>query len=389
MSGSHPSTSESPLSLFSLPAPRILSYNIRSASYYATNTRALARRFLISKALDHFSLKHEIICLQETHLAPDENFAFKRFGCAVSWNNRDVSHAGTVIIDTPSLSNFYTGNDVGLPSFTRGHVQLRHYTPCNPTYPPFQLFNCYFKSGDFDFNRKLIDAISTVPNNVTTFMCGDFNFIEKDCDSSSSSRLLPSNDFLHAWSNLKLRFNLYDPQHDSHTFFHVSEDPNFSWTSRLDRFLFPLALFNNPLITPTVSIPHHFTNLKADNDNSSSFSDHLPIHVLYDNGTVCHRDSKVIPTWLAELPEFADTLKGLWQPKRSGNAFRTYSSFKKVLFKAAALTRKKERTYRQHSLSILSIPSPLSSYSVSYSRPLPYKYFTFPESFSLSLSYLF
>jgi len=245
----------SALSSFSLPLPRILSYNIRSSSYYATDTRALFRRRSLSNALISFIADHDIICLQETHLAFDECYAFDSPFCTVSRNNKNIARAGTVIVDTPSLSNFYTAADVVLPAIACGYVQLRRYSPRFSSHTPFQLFNIYFKSGDFTFNRNIINAISSFPNNVPSFVCGDFNFIENISDSSSTSPSLPPVDFLNAWNKFKIHFNLFDPTHDTHTFYHICEDLKYTWTSRIDRFLLPLSLFNNPLITPTISIP--------------------------------------------------------------------------------------------------------------------------------------
>ena len=336
------SRSSSPLfSSLSLSVPRLLSYNIRSASFYASNPRSLSRRASISYALSSFVSSHDIICLQETHLDANEIFAFDRPGCIISRNNFDCSRAGTAIIDTPGILNFYSGCDIPLPPITRGHAQLRRYSPLSSNHPPFQVFNVYFKSGDFDFNLKIINAISNLPNNIDTFICGDFNFIENAIDSSSTSHSLPPASFISAFNNLKAYYSLYDPPHSSHTFFHITSDASspYSWSSRIDRFLLPLSLFNNPLITPTISIPYHSSNLRL-GGSSSSFSDHLPIHVSYDNGTVCHRDQSTIPTWLAQSPEYASSVRSLWRGNSHGGAFRAYAAYKKVLFKAAFLTRK-------------------------------------------------
>ena len=250
-----------------------------------------------------------------------------------------MSSAGVLTIDAPSLSSFYDGKDVPLPDSVRGHVQLRQYFPKGP-HPPFQLFNVYFKSGDFSFNKSLIDVMVNCPNDFHTFVCGDFNFIEKASDSSSPSPSLPPSSFLESSSNFKAHFKVFDPPHDSHTFFHaVSGAPSpYSWSSRIDRFLLPLCLFDNPLVTPVVSIPSHCTNVNPVH-SSSSFSDHLPIHVSYGNGFVCSRGSKSVPSWLALSPVFAENVRKLWKGPVKG-AYRSFLKFKNVLYEAASLTRK-------------------------------------------------
>ena len=347
-------TNHTHLDSFSLPIPRILSYNIRSLSYYATYPHAFSRRASIHNALKSFIQNHEIVCLQETHLAHTESSALSHFkDCDISRNNKNLSQAGTIIIDTPQIVKYFAGSDCPLPEMAQGHVQLRRYTPKGP-HPPFQLFNVYFKSGDFSFNKKLIDVMSEAPNDIDTYVCGDFNFIENLTDSSSSSPSLPPAYFLDAWSKFKSTFKVFDPPHDAHTFFHITSDifSPFSWSSRLDRFLLPLSLYDHPLITPTVSIPHHPTNLNIKNPSPTSFSDHLPVHITYDNGFLCSRETKTIPTWLASSTEFAETLRSLWKGPVKG-AYKSLELFKKTLFKAAAITKKMQVTSNS-SLSLLS-----------------------------------
>src|SRR5687767_12675723 len=70
---------------------------------------------------------------------------------------------------------------------------------------------------------------------------------------------------------LKTHFMLFEPPHDAHTFFHITTDlvSHYSWSSRIDRFLLPLCLYGNPLVTPTVAIPYHSTNLNFKNVSSA------------------------------------------------------------------------------------------------------------------------
>jgi exonuclease III len=274
----------------SLSPPSLLTYNIRSLSFYSTDPQSLTRRLSISHAIKDFIKSHDIICLQETHLAHLESFALSSLsGCVVSRNNLSMSSAGTLIIDTPAILRNYQPADVALPAFAKGHVQLRRYTPTSPHSQPFQVFNAYFKSGgDFGFNHRLLEAMLTIDNDIDTYLCGDLNFLESPDDTTSASPLMPPASFAAAWSNFKLKFNLFDLPSDTHTFFHLTSNPlsPYSWSSRLDHILFPAYLASHPMITPSTTIPHHSTNLNVSPLNSrSSFSDHLPLHLTYSANT--------------------------------------------------------------------------------------------------------
>ena len=372
------SSSNTSLSSSFFPLPSILSYNIRGLSFYSTSSRALHRRISISKAFNDFIKNHDIICVQETHLARNECFAFSSLnGCLISRNNSDSQSAGTVIIDTPNILKFYSPSDVTLPSIAGGFVQLRRYTPLSNSRKPFQLFNVYFNSkrGDFSFNSQLISAISTADNSIDTFVCGDFNFIENPNDSTSLSPLFPPSSFIDLFSSFKTKFNLFEPPHDNHTFYHITDDPvsPFSWSSRIDRILLPVALLDNPIISPSISIPFHYTNLKISNrNNESSFSDHLPIHICYVDSSSHSSDSNSsIPIWLASSPEFVSVLRDIWStPSTYNNSYNLFAKFKKALFKAAKITKRKKLSsfsaplLLSHHIALLRhINSPLQDFS--------------------------
>ena len=58
---------------------------------------------------------------------------------------------------------------------------------------------------------------------------------------------------------MKERFSLYEPLHDFHTYFHVTNNPSspHSVSSRLDRFLLPALLFRSPTASPVVFTASH------------------------------------------------------------------------------------------------------------------------------------
>ena len=338
--------------------PTITTYNTNSLSFYASSGSLLARQSLVHSALEFFLKETDILCLQETNLARLEQFALGRFsGCAVSLNNLEMHRAGTAIIDSPSLRRFYKGTDVLLPPITKGHVQLRHYTPLVPGRPPFQLFNFYLKSGvEWSFNTALIKSLLTAPSISHTFVCGDFNFVEKSTDTTSANPSLPTAAFLAVWEDFKTHFSVGDVESDSHTYFHVDKaDPSspFSHTSRLDRFLAPTSLFSHPLFSPVVFTPYHNTNLTVTPRPGprTVFSDHLPLRLSFCGEARRSKGPPNIPKWVAEAPSFEAALRSLWVPRPSLCPFRALLRFKRVLFKAAAATR--EERILQASIPLL------------------------------------
>jgi hypothetical protein len=203
----------------SLLVPFITTYNVNSLSYYSADRDAGNRKFLISSFLHDAIKTNDIICLQETNLAPAEAHALSSLpGCRIIYNNLHLNQAGTAIIETPSLLRHYTSERKALPTIATGFVQLQVYSPRNPAHQRFQLFNVYFKSGhDFSFLSELIVAMKAADPNIPTFVCGDFNFIEYSCDTTSAHPILPPSNFLALWNDFKTRYSLVEGSQDRHT----------------------------------------------------------------------------------------------------------------------------------------------------------------------------
>ena len=99
-----PAPSQLLLSNFSLPVPRIISYNVNSLSYYSTTPELVHRRDLITSCLRDLTSSADIVCPQETNLAATEAFALSSLSAhAVSLNNYKMYQAGTAIIDSPAI----------------------------------------------------------------------------------------------------------------------------------------------------------------------------------------------------------------------------------------------------------------------------------------------
>ena len=171
-----PAPSQLLLSNFSLPVPRIISYNVNSLSYYSTTPELVHRRGMITSCLRDLASSADIVCLQETNLAATETFALSSISpqASVSLNNYKMHQAGTAIIDCPSILRSYTAADVPLPAGLKGFVQLRRYSPRAPPYQPFQLFNIYFKTGQgkISAHTDLVRLMLEADSSIDTFMRG-------------------------------------------------------------------------------------------------------------------------------------------------------------------------------------------------------------------------
>jgi len=70
--------------------PRIVTYNIRSLSYYSQNTN---RHSSICTFIKDVIKDIDILCIQETHLAESEHFALSHLNFPVSLNNLRMGSA--------------------------------------------------------------------------------------------------------------------------------------------------------------------------------------------------------------------------------------------------------------------------------------------------------
>ena len=334
---------------FTLPVPRIISYNVNSLSYYSTSSDLVLRRAIVSSCLRDLISSADILCLQETNLVSSEAFALSSIspGGSVSLNNFKLREAGTAIVDSPSILRYYTPADVPLPTGLKGFVQLRRYSPRAPPHQPFQLFNVYFKTGQAKASAQedLVRLMLSADSSVDTFLCGDFNFID-DRDDTTGVFTPPPTSFSDVWSQFKAKFSVSEVPHSSFTYFHITADPlsAHSWASRLDRFFVPSSLFFNPLVTTDVSIFSHPSNYRPHTAVSaarSCFSDHLPIFLTFHGlANNLPRQSR-IPQWVAECPEFAAALSARWtHPGPDVSPWKVLNKFKAALFAAADSTRR-------------------------------------------------
>ena len=339
------------LTRFAAFVPRVASYNVASLSQYATSAPGLARKAKVGQTLRDFINHADIICVQETNLAAIDQTALSSLpGCAVSRNNFKMGVAGTLIIDTPAVLRWYSPEDVKLPTCCRGYVQCRRYTPKAASgHPPFLLFNCYFYTGQDKeaVQLGLIEAMMSVKGGLDTLFVGDFNFIRRCEDSSSTAPSLASAAFLTKFDELCEHFDVAEVKHDEHTCFRYTKDAADTWSrsARLDRFYAPSHMGLSPLFTPCVSTPAHSTNYTppALNCIRACFSDHLPIILAFATTNEEDKKSKSIPRWLAASSSFAEGMKAAWKPPtRNYEPFVMLRKYKKAMFKTASMVRRKK-----------------------------------------------
>ena len=163
---------------------------------------------------------------------------------------------------------------------------------------------------------------------------------------------MPPANFKDLLTQVLNHFSATELDHDSHTYYHISNSLSHSWTSRLDRIYIPSTVSLNPLSPPSASIYHHFTNYSIKND--ARFSDHLPLCISYDSHE-CSSTRPTINRWVASSPEFRAELQKKWEDLPIKHPYRTLERYKKALYKAALAA--KQTHYKNSSTHLRLSPS--------------------------------
>src|SRR6185369_10574771 len=92
--------------------------------------------------------------------------------------------------------------------------------------------------------------------------------------------------FLKIWREFQVKFSLYEPPQQEHTFFHLSPDPlsSHSYSSRLDRFFIPSSL-STSLSSSSVSVDDRPLSLPLSHKGVfyRHLSDHRPVCLFFAN----------------------------------------------------------------------------------------------------------
>ena len=322
-----------------LPVPRVVSLNLNNLSYYNTTPSGRARHRRIVACLQNLSKRADIICLQETGLARNEAHALSSSlpNCKISLSSCRMGVGGVAVVDCPSLCSRFSVNNLPLSPSVEGHALVRTYHPKDPLagYSAFQVINVYFFTGERKEARQteLIHELIKIDNKLPTFLCGDFNFTLRNEDSTSNEH--PSLEFRNLWDHFLNYFSLMEVDSDEHTFYRFTSAATHS--ARLDRFYIPSSLLLSPIVMPVVSTTLH-TVLYSKPPTRTSFTDHLPLSLSFSStSSPTHQPhSPRIPQWVAESPEFAETVSSLIvSTPLSNSPFRALLDLKRIFHLAA------------------------------------------------------
>ena len=104
-------------------------------------------------------------------------------------------------------------------------------------------------------------------------MTGDFNFVERQQDTTSPFSHTPR----PQWDKFIHKLSLWDVSCDSHSFFHRPSDSSVGWSSRLDRFYISHSEADLTVVKPTAySDPEPLVDR-----GKVGFNSHLPTFLSF------------------------------------------------------------------------------------------------------------
>ena len=182
-------------------------------------------------------VNHDLVFIQETKLSKGGQEEFRRWvtslGGRVYFNGLMMGRAGTLIIETSSLTSRYSSLPAPGGPIWVGYIQGRRYTPLDPLSGAraFQAINAYFFTGlkKGEVQKDMFTRLLSVDDSVPTFLAGDLNFIvlREDTTGFTRSRTLTA-DNLVLWRKVLGCFSLQDIAMSPHTHFHTGPSP---WSS--------------------------------------------------------------------------------------------------------------------------------------------------------------
>jgi exonuclease III len=137
-------------STHNFPNIRVTYYNTRSLSAYATKNSGRIRKKRLIRNFEAILNYSHILCLQETHLLPLDDFSLKdHFTNYNIYYSNGNGWGGVCIISHKSLRNFYDITPFDLGKDAIGRVQGIRYDPIrnrnNKQVAPFNVLNWHFE----------------------------------------------------------------------------------------------------------------------------------------------------------------------------------------------------------------------------------------------------
>ena len=262
--------------LHQIPCPTIVTYNATSLSCY---TPGFNRTLSDIKALGS---THEVVGIQETKLLAGDlnalNSTLPKHKVFYSNNPHNTKSkvstftAGIATAVARHITDRYVCSVVPLDPELSGHALVVKVSLPHTDFS-LLLINVRLHTGQHsvieqeDQVRLLHAAIGAHPTKYT-ILFGDFNFVEKENDTTST--------FSHQnrphWDSLISSLHLHSVPNDVHTFHHHPSDKNSpSWSSCLDRFYVSHSEADLTLIKPQIEVQINPLFVKK-----GGFNAHLP-----------------------------------------------------------------------------------------------------------------
>ena len=339
--------------------PNTVFYNLNSLSYYYKTNKAQRRHQTVIRNLLALKNKHNIICLQETHLKQYEKLALvTQFpDWAIFYSNapttKKTSNAGLITLISPTYLSSYHPHQLDLGPDGYGHIQIIHFKPINDSAcQPFNIMNLYLTSGaDFKAKARELTLATEAGTNTEdlAIVGGDFNFIEHEEDTTGKGCFL-DHKTKQVWTTFLSHYKLYEIDQPLHTYHMISNNESNLYSSRLDRIYVNYNESDLTLNTPNTHLPAipydplTLHAIKRDPNNAHLIDylacpDHHPIAITFHTTNPNnHRKPPSIPKWLPKTRFFGDSVRCKWdKTNKNQSAFRLNEELKKIMMSAKTL----------------------------------------------------
>jgi len=375
--------------------------NLNSGSSKANSISSRNRKRNLTANNKALQKEFDIIGLVDTRLHPNnkhEYHALNPRGTNI-YNNRldskDRTAGGTALIISPYIKNNYNIIPYKLGDICNSHAQVVKFQPKNTDKnkrkQPFIVILLYLPTGANAHTKRvnILDNISSIiPNNIHAYCGGDFNFVEADEDTSSTSgkHAIPAHARL-IWTNFIKHYKLVERHQPGHTFYRVpmGNDLDNLISSRLDRIYTSHTETDCALFSPVAYIPHtpynilnvylRANSLRSKNKNygrktkligAKNVPDHLPVGVRFASTAPSKRRGTNLPSWVASNPSLLSQIRVHWERrsarlnKKEHTAYDKLSLFKQtVVFTTTKYLSTNSNIKRNDDINELSIMTSL------------------------------
>jgi hypothetical protein len=307
-----------------VPNLKITYYNTRSLSAYTKGKHGIIRRNRVIRNIKSILNNSHILCLQETHLLPYDDFTLRSElkNYKICYNNLGTA-GGTMIILHTSVLKFYDIIEFKLGKNALGRVQALRLNPVRQKGAgtqrydlPLNIINWHLEG---DKNAQL-STLLRVNSKVRTIAGGDCNFVISSEDApSNNSGIIIGGKLKKIWDTVASHFRFAEVSQPTHTHYFVPKDLNYEKvrTSRIDRIYISTDLADAALFKPISYIPfvpysilRMIKAIKQSGGLGTRYvcdwvSDHLPISIqlVRNKNTPAIRN---LPRWIADEKSFID-----------------------------------------------------------------------------------